>query len=349
MAISLVQQAKDHLGQSFLGAQNGYIIVCAKMTRGLSSKAFHVSDKEGAAKYAVQMSMTTDVWFESGLQASPPSTRGREDGVCYFSSITLDYDLKGTAHKQDALPESEEDLYRLLEAAAAPSPTWVLNTGNGRLVVWTLEEPFQIHTEADRAAAKQLSVAFQGRFREVALSVFGHKLDSTADLGRLRRLPGTLNHKSAPPLPVSLVGGAGLSVPNAVAQAFADQWTGGRVAPPVRRTGGSAAQSAGDPEGGQPADFCLIEAGCAFVRDCVDNAEKLAEPEWYALASILARCKDGEKLFHEISSTDPRYDEGEAGAKLAHARKASAPRTCKSIANELSFEGCGRCTFGRCG
>lgn len=91
-------------------------------------------------------------------------------------------------------------------------------------------------------------------------------------------------------------------------------------------------------------------AGCGFAQSCSDpsNAQGLPEPHWYALASLLSRCDDGQIIFHEISALDrDRYDPAETDRKFIQAQTASAPRTCRSIHNELGFDGCRQCTFWR--
>jgi hypothetical protein len=47
-----------------------------------------------------------------------------------------------------------------------------------------------------------------------------------------------------------------------------------------------------------------------------DNAGALAEPHWYAAASVLGRCENGEEIFHDLSRADHRYSETETQKKL---------------------------------
>lgn len=91
------------------------------------------------------------------------------------------------------------------------------------------------------------------------------------------------------------------------------------------------------------ADWSAVVAGCAFAAHCVADAAELSEPHWFALGSLLSRCEGGHRLFHEISQADARYDATETDEKFAHAGSGSAPRTCRSIREDLGFDGCGRC------
>lgn len=95
-------------------------------------------------------------------------------------------------------------------------------------------------------------------------------------------------------------------------------------------------------------DWNSLLAGCAFAQSCSDphNARRLPEPYWYALASLLSRCDGGLAIFHEISVQDVhRYDQADTEQKFVQAREASAPRTCRSIHEDLGFDGCRRCVF----
>ena len=196
--------ALTYLQLLFHGADDGFIGISKKTPSGLASRAFPVAEIAEAASYAVEHSAFTDVWVECSLQVEPPASRGREAGVSHFGVLTADFDIKSEAHKQAALPATQRDLGRLLSSASAPAPTFVVHTGNGLLAGWVLEQPIAIRNAADLASARALSKAFQGRLREVALRDFGWRLDPTADLVRLLRIPGTLNHKSVPPRPVAM-------------------------------------------------------------------------------------------------------------------------------------------------
>jgi hypothetical protein len=102
-----------------------------------------------------------------------------------------------------------------------------------------------------------------------------------------------------------------------------------------------------DQRAGQKADWSSIIAGCAFARACVEQARTLPEPWWHVAAGILAVCKDGRQIFHEISKPYADYDAGEANQKFDRAVEGGPPRTCRSIEEDLGFPGCRRCPFWR--
>ncbi|WP_426046199.1 hypothetical protein [Brevundimonas sp. TWP3-1-2b1] len=116
---------------------------------------------------------------------------------------------------------------------------------------------------------------------------------------------------------------------------------------------GRAPDRRAEPPSGSPtfsnelADWPAIVAGCAFAAHCVSHAAALPEPFWYAVAGLLGRCDEGHRQFHELSKADERYDSAETDQKLEHACTASAPRTCRSIRDDLGFDGCSRCPLWR--
>lgn len=92
------------------------------------------------------------------------------------------------------------------------------------------------------------------------------------------------------------------------------------------------------------ASFDAILAGCSWAEEISSNPH-MPEPHWKALADILAHCEDGERIFHEISALDPRYDPAETAEKFARAKENAKPRTCDNICNELRHDGCQGCVF----
>ena len=74
-----------------------------------------------------------------------------------------------------------------------------------------------------------------------------------------------------------------------------------------------------------------IEAQCAFMRHCRDDAATLTEYEWYAWLTVLARCKNGERLAHEIGSAHPGYTPDDTSEKYKRAATETGPRTCAHI------------------
>lgn len=85
---------------------------------------------------------------------------------------------------------------------------------------------------------------------------------------------------------------------------------------------------------------------CPWVKHCVDDAAKLPEPEWYALLTLLAGCKDGEEYALEWSAPHPEFSEEKTLAKFRHAQQAPGARTCRSIGETFGDEYCKTCKYG---
>jgi hypothetical protein len=186
-------------------ATDGFIMIASMVPgeKGLHSQAFPVAEGHAAQAYALALSKTHQVYVESALQrtAPPSGRRGTEAGASQFSLVSLDFDGAWGKHAETNLPKSPDELPRVLEAAGAWTPSLVLDTGGGLLALWKLDEALSLPQgdTATRARAKGASKGFQRRIREAATRHFGWKLDGTADLCRLIRIPGTLNHKFDPP------------------------------------------------------------------------------------------------------------------------------------------------------
>ncbi|WP_426046198.1 hypothetical protein [Brevundimonas sp. TWP3-1-2b1] len=192
-------------------ASEGFIVVGFRLpgTKGIQSKSFHVSEALQAQGFISALGKTHDVYVESALQhaAPPPGKRGTAAGASQFSLVSLDFDCTWGKHAETSLPGSPHDLARVLEAAGAPEPSLVLETGGGLLALWQLEEALSlpIGDEARAARARKASANFQQRIRRSAKQTYGFKLDGTGDLNRLIRVTGTLNHKYDPPRPVRIL------------------------------------------------------------------------------------------------------------------------------------------------
>lgn len=93
------------------------------------------------------------------------------------------------------------------------------------------------------------------------------------------------------------------------------------------------------------ADFEIVRSSCSFIRHCVDDSETLTEPEWYAAISIVARCKNGEAMVHEISNRYPGYSSAETDRKITHALTDAGPCTCGNIGSAINGAYCGDCKY----
>src|SRR5262249_18181074 len=127
--------------------------------------------------------------------------------VAGIAGLWLDIDLQDKAHKADNLPQTIGDARELAYSLGAP-PTEMVHSGYGVHAYWLFPAAWVFATDAERAKAANLSERFQAAFRRNAAAL-GWKLDSTHDLARILRLPGTWNCKTRPPVLACLLDSGG--------------------------------------------------------------------------------------------------------------------------------------------
>lgn len=96
-----------------------------------------------------------------------------------------------------------------------------------------------------------------------------------------------------------------------------------------------------------PANSDLVISRCAFVRHCVEDAESLAEPDWYfGLIGSLTHCVDGREAIHRFSQGHPGYTILETDKKIRQWEQGGKhPVTCKSIQKNCGDHYCQSCPY----
>lgn len=82
---------------------------------------------------------------------------------------------------------------------------------------------------------------------------------------------------------------------------------------------------------------------CKFLQYCRDNADRLSEPEWFSMISILAQIKDSDELIHKLSEPYPKYNYEETQKKIVNARKFGHSQSCQYLSENYS-DICKNCT-----
>jgi hypothetical protein len=133
------------------------------------------------------------VYFGCSLQkpTTKKKSRGDADHAVCVGGIWIDIDMAGAHHQKPGLPTNDGEVRAGL-AAMPLSPSFVLHTGGGYHAWWSFKEPYVIESESERLSLVAPSVyGWQELFRDVT----GLTIDSTHDLARVLRIPGTINHK----------------------------------------------------------------------------------------------------------------------------------------------------------
>jgi len=306
-------------------AFDGWLTFFTKAPDGrTATAAFPRSKLADAEKWAFAQATAANVWHGVCLRKEKPAKnkRGQAEDVIAIPGVWLDLDVKGPGHSEQNLPATFEEALDFL-ASLPLKPTLIVFTGGGLQPYWLFPEPMRLSTEADWNRAKAVSERWQ-RFIIAMGKDRGWKLDNTSDLPRVLRLPGTWNRKTDTPRLVTV------PAEHVDLTARYDLAAVEAVLPPVE-TPQAEPNHAEAHDDVADADIKLILPKCAWARHCRDDAAALPEPEWYSILSILARCKDGARLAHEMSKAHSKYNPAETDAKLKQAMDKAGPRTCESI------------------
>jgi hypothetical protein len=137
-----------------------------------------------------------NAYFGVCLQKSRPAkatSRGTEAGVSVMPGLWADVDFaapaKATAKKKPKNYPTEAAAREAVGLMPA-EPTVIVQSGGGLHLYWLFSEPLFID-DSNRREAKTLSHRWQQMLRAKLLKIGGFELDSTHDLSRVLRLPGT--------------------------------------------------------------------------------------------------------------------------------------------------------------
>jgi len=166
------------------------------------------TDLEGAARTAIRESARgRNVYMPVGLQRQRLDQyhRGDAASVCALVGMWADIDIAGTGHAGIDYPPTEADALALV-AELPLEPTVLVHSGHGLQAWWCFREPWTLDNDEERQAAATLARRWLATVQAYAARN-GWKIDATADLARVLRVPGTTNWKVAgAPAPVRLLG-----------------------------------------------------------------------------------------------------------------------------------------------
>lgn len=159
------------------------------------------------ADHALQLaSEGKDVYMAVSLaeQTGSLDTRIRSNNAAGIFGLWADIDIADPdVHKKWNLPPSIEAAQELL-AAARCEPTMVVHSGHGLQAWWLFNEFWRFNDEDARLQAAGLAQRWNGTL-QVHAAREQWVVDSTFDLARVMRVPGTVNGKGSPVMPVRLL------------------------------------------------------------------------------------------------------------------------------------------------
>ena len=322
--------ARAYLDAMFGTAERGCLAVWNGRTRLTEWVPVAVLDR-AADRIARLAGDGDNVFVGMGLQRAPlgPTKRGTAATVCGIPGIWMDLDIAGPAHKQAALPPDRAAVLDLLGGLPLRS-SLLVDSGNGLYAFWLFPEFWAFDDDEERAQAASMLRRWQAMVRGAARRR-GWVFEGTADLARVLRPAGAVNFKLG-------------AAPVRVIHEDAARYLADEIEAFLPDEDGAAPGRATTRGGGGRAGWSAIAERCAYLRHCRDDAATLPEPEWHAMMSVVAQCRDGERLAHELSRAYPGYNRAETQGKYEHAHRADKPLRCATIRDDRSGEAyCAAC------
>lgn len=264
----------------------------------------------------------------------------KQENVDKLRCIWVDIDFKNYTAPQFAVAKLGE----FVKATGLPVPSYIVKSGGGLHVYWASDRDMMVH---------EWDVLARG-MREL-LKKHGVNADYqvTVNSASVLRLPGTLNHKYTPPVPVTIAGGSklayayetlhGVLAPHAGAGAVLNL-EGIQVDANVVQLFGGAQQAVhADQDLAAPRRPFLmahVATGCGVVADSLARAGRGdSYPLWKNLLHLASFADDGEDFAHKLSSGDPRYDAGETTKRFEESVNAAAANPALGPTLCATFDG----------
>jgi putative DNA primase/helicase len=328
---------KDHISQ-FLKTlygnfESGYIYLWTLPDH--LTWCFSMDELETMITAAGVIQDERDVYFGIGSvsHSLPKNERAKVKDVTCLPGFWMDFDIAAPgAHAQTQLPTTAEEALSVLPDFLQPSI--VVWSGYGLHLYWLFKEPWELDTPEENQRASDLSLRLQGYIKKLA-SERGWQIESTFDLARVLRVPGTLNHKKNPSQPVYMT--------KFESDRRYDPSELEDIIPEIDFK--TTLTNHGDFER-RPTDASanLMIANCQFLQHCSLNAKKINYGEWLSMLTNVVRGTDGIDKCHELSRQDPdRYSPKATDFKVSEALKMN-PHTCEYIRATHGFkcpDGCG--------
>lgn len=148
----------------------------------------------------------TNVYVGAGLSSQNwgPGKRCPALAIMGVPGLYADIDVKSPVHKKSNLPETLEEALELVEMSVVGPPTIIVHTGNGIQAWWLFPQIVETRDKDTRKQIAQLERRMILSLKETAAEK-GWDVDSTFDLARVLRLPGTINEKEGRKVETKLI------------------------------------------------------------------------------------------------------------------------------------------------
>ena len=311
---------------------HGHYVVAVKAAKGMQ----HVFVKTFAELSHMLFDVDRsgyDCYF--GLATYGSNTSRTAANATALKSLRLDIDVGKGDGSYASTQDAAVAVARFCHSASLPRPVVVESGSGGLHVYWPIDRSLPPDQWKPYAEGLKRLCTQKGLLADAVC---------TADVARVLRCPGTHNRKKKSDPKKVLVNFLQDVRPYPL-DTFAALLQAGATVVPMRPT---ALPSTLGPMPGflQPAPVALlaptvaattvyataygslVAAKCAQLAAMRDLKGAMPEPEWKACIGVLAFCQDGEKLAHEWSTGDARYDPTETQRKFEASKNTNGPVTC---------------------
>lgn len=303
-------------------------------------QSFHTTREEVDAKVLELVEDGRDVYF--ALARFETDVERKKENVKFLRSFWLDLDCgeaKAAVNEKTGKPDGYidqataiQELMKFCELVGLPAPLLV-NSGRGVHAYWPLDR------DVTRAEWEPVG-------RRLAQLCVTHKLyadPNVFEVARILRVPGTLNFKDDPPLPVEMISEEPLVVAYEEFKNILGVTEEAFVEIPKREMSelGKMMQENMESSFSKIMRRSAQENGCKQLLSCFQERETLSEPRWFNALSVAKFCKDADKAIHKMSAGHPDYDPIATISKIAHIK---GPHTCAQF-EKNNPGGCEGCPF----
>lgn len=158
---------------------------------------------DAAERVILKYAEKADLYLSVGTHSEPQPTRGGESTIISIPGLWADLDIGEIGHKPASLPNPATEQEALSIVEGLPDASMVMHSGGGLQGFWLFDAPWVFETNEERAAAKK-AVQEWANLLEDRGRQLGFHVDKVADLARILRVPGSINHKEGLKRPVQI-------------------------------------------------------------------------------------------------------------------------------------------------
>lgn len=281
-----------------------------------------------------------NVYFSVGLSEKnfQRYERAKNADIIGLPGLWVDIDIAGE-HAAENLPPNYEAAKDLLPGEFEPSI--IVFSGHGIHAYYLFKEILETRTEEEKAYATNLLKRLQGAVRQKAQE-HGWHVDSTIDLCRVLRVPGTMNRKGGQEILCKVAEYDENDIRYNPSD-FDDCLPDTINTTPTTETG--QARQERFERRATDGNASLMMANCVFLQHWSQNYRTLPEPVWKAACTNIMRGVDGENIILPLVREwqGASFNEGQTLKRLRHYLNNCTPQTCEYIKQELHFTGCADC------